>query len=154
MKQRILFVCLGNICRSPLAEGIFVQEVEKRGLSQLFEADSCGTGGWHVGELPDFRSRQVALENGFELIHRARKLNASDADGFDWIIAMDDDNFREILNRFPNARHKVRAMMSFSESKSYPSYIPDPYYGDITNFREVYKQLSDVIGDFLEFLNF
>lgn len=153
MKQRILFVCLGNICRSPLAEGIFIQEVEKRGLSHKFEADSCGTGGWHVGDLPDYRSRQVATENGFELTHRARQLKTSDADSFDWIIAMDDDNYREIINRLPSAKEKIRTMMSFSSSQNHPSFIPDPYYGDIHHFREVYGQLSDVIGEFLEFLN-
>ena len=93
----VLFVCLGNICRSPLAEGVFNSLIEARGLSNKIQCDSAGTGGWHVGELPDGRTIDVAQRHGIELSHRGRKFSREDFKLFDYIVAMDHDNLQDIM---------------------------------------------------------
>src|SRR3954468_471767 len=94
--MRICFVCLGNICRSPTAEGVFRKLAQDAGLDRQMTIDSAGTGAWHVGELPDSRSRVAARRRGYELTHRARKFTAADLDRFDLVLAMDRDNFNTL----------------------------------------------------------
>jgi len=96
--KKILFVCLGNICRSPLAEGVFVHLARQAGRGDEFEVDSCGTGSWHVGEHPDPRSQAVARKHGMILNHRARDMQRSDFENFDLIIAMDRQNKSDLLS--------------------------------------------------------
>ncbi|MFN3316607.1 MAG: low molecular weight protein-tyrosine-phosphatase, partial [Raineya sp.] len=94
--MKILFVCLGNICRSPLAEGIFRKLVEEAGLREQIEVDSAGTSAYHIGELPDYRTRQVAEKNGIMLTHKARQFKKSDFDEFDYILAADKNNLAHL----------------------------------------------------------
>lgn len=147
---KVCFVCLGNICRSPLAEGVFRRLVDSAGMSHAFEIDSAGTGGWHAGELPDPRSRAVAAAHGLALTHRARQFQASDFARFDWIIAMDRANQRDLLAIAPlqAARDKVRLLRAFAGDATAPTAathsqrasldVPDPYHGDEAGFQEVY----------------
>ena len=95
-KIRVLFVCLGNICRSPLAEGIFRYKIKKKGLSGHFEVDSCGTSNYHIGDQPDHRTSENALNHGIRLSHQARQLFFEDLKKFDYLLAMDRDNLRNI----------------------------------------------------------
>jgi protein-tyrosine phosphatase len=138
----VLFVCLGNICRSPLAEGIFTHLVEQRGLSDQFRIDSCGTGGWHAGNPPDPRSVLVASKNGLDLTRlRARKFDPDrDPHEFDWLIPMDRQNEIDIIELGTPAE-KVRLMRSYDQTLSKPSDVPDPYYGGDDGFDKVYEML-------------
>ena len=126
----VLFVCLGNICRSPLAEGVFRAELARRGLEGSFRVDSCGTGGWHVGEPPDPRSTEVAARHGVDIAgQRSRKLSNDDYAEFDWLVAMDRNNARDILARKPSgATCQVVQFMDHVPSAPGPD-VPDPYYG-------------------------
>lgn len=137
--RRILFVCLGNICRSPAAEGAFRHLVEARGLQNSFEIDSCGTAGYHTGELPDPRTRKAAREAGLDLVHRARKLRRQDLEHFDLILAMDRSNYSDIVSlaKTPEMRQKVRLFRDFDPEVSEGSEVPDPYYGNASDFQMV-----------------
>lgn len=129
MKTRILFVCLGNICRSPAAEGIMRRIVERRGLSGTFGIDSAGTYGGHRGELPDPRMRSAASRRGYALTHRSRQVREEDFDRFDMIVAMDDMNY-ESLNRLAPSREAARKIFRMAEfCRRHPdrTYVPDPY---------------------------
>ena len=139
---RVLFICLGNICRSPLAEGIFTRMVEERGLSDRFRIDSCGTGGWHAGNPPDPRSVLVASKYGLDLTHlRARKFDPHrDPIDFDWLIPMDRQNQIDIIE-LGTPEEKVRLMRSYDITLSKPSDVPDPYYGGDDGFDKVYEML-------------
>ncbi len=135
----VLFVCLGNICRSPLAEGVFRQLVEDAGLTQAFDIDSAGTGAWHVGERPDGRMALVAERHGITLDGRARQIEPEDLDRFDYLIAMDRDNLR-VLERMADARAsecEVRLLRSF-DADAGEEDVPDPYYGGASGFENVY----------------
>ncbi len=140
-RVRVLFVCLGNICRSPLAEGVFRKLVDERGLGGAIEIDSAGTGAWHVGEPPDGRMSEVALANGVSLDHQtARQLTESDLEHFTHIYAMDKSNLHDTLYLDTGDRygHKVRLFREFDpEPDDYQ--VPDPYYGGKNGFREVYS---------------
>ena len=131
-------VCLGNICRSPLAEGILRSK-----LSNNFIVDSAGTGGWHAGELPDRRSIEIANKNGLDITNqRARKFTKNDFTDFDIIYAMDNSNLKDILQLAPdeNAKSKVHLILN----ELYPNEnkdIPDPYYGQNDGFEKVYNML-------------
>ena len=138
----VLFVCLGNICRSPLAEGIFTHLVAQRGLSDQFHIDSCGTGDWHVGRPPDPRSVLVARKYGLDISHlRARQFNARrDPTDFDWLIPMDRSNQDDIVSMgTPIA--KARLLRSFDPTLQSPCDVPDPYYGGDDGFDKVYEML-------------
>jgi protein-tyrosine phosphatase len=139
-KTRVLFVCLGNIVRSPLAESMFRHFAERAGQGERFEVDSAGTGGWHTGELPDARMRQVAANRGFTYSGRARKFAAGDYDRFDWIIAMDESNRSDLraLARNEPERDRVRLMREFDPEAGPDASVPDPYYGGIDGFEYVY----------------
>ncbi|MFV1980480.1 MAG: low molecular weight protein-tyrosine-phosphatase [Rhodothermia bacterium] len=141
MPLRILFVCLGNICRSPLAEGVFRKHVAEAGLGGDVEADSAGTGAWHVGEPPDRRMRQTASRHGVYLDDiRARKFDRVDLDRFDLIIAMDRSNLQDILGMAsPQQRSKVKLFRSYDESGGGQGDVPDPYYGGPDGFEHVFE---------------
>lgn len=135
--KRILFVCLGNICRSPAAEGIFRAKAEARGLK--LEFDSAGTGGWHAGEAPDARMQKTVLSRGIDIGNlRARKFSVDDFDHFDLIYTMDTDNLKNVLKLARNNadRGKVKMLLNESFPESNKS-VPDPYFGGQRGFDEV-----------------
>ena len=137
-KTRILFVCLGNICRSPMAEGTFRHLVEQNGLQHLVEIDSAGTGAWHVGEPPDGRATTVAAQRGIDISGQsARKVKPEDFEYFDYILAMDQENHMNLLRMAPDEyRDKVRLFLEFAPGQP-ESEVPDPYYGGAGGFEHV-----------------
>lgn len=136
----VLFVCLGNICRSPLAEGIFIHMARERGVLERFRIDSCGTGAWHAGEPADPRSVAVASKHGIELPSIARQFDPRrDVEEFGWIIAMDRQN-RHNLVKAGAPDERVRLMMSFHPDPPVDE-VPDPYYGGPDGFDKVYDML-------------
>jgi protein-tyrosine phosphatase len=152
----VLFVCLGNICRSPLAEGIFIHMARERGVLDRFEVDSCGTGAWHVGEPADHRSIDVARRHGIELPSIARQVNPErDFAKFEWIIAMDRANVRSLMRSGAPAE-RVRLMRSFDPAMIHrPEHemdVPDPYDWPGDGFEEVYQMLHAACGGLLEYL--
>lgn len=150
-KTSVLFLCLGNICRSPLAEGIFRAEVGRRGLGDRFHIDSAGTGGWHAGEAPDPRSVSTARARGVDISgQRARQLRGEDFDRFDWIVAMDGDNLQTALSRRPaSARARVVPFMDYVADAPEDG-VPDPYYGGPGGFDRVYDLLAAGAGPLLD----
>jgi protein-tyrosine phosphatase len=136
---RVCFVCLGNICRSPTAEGVMRALVERAGLAGHIEIDSAGTGAWHVGEPADERARAAAARRGFQLDSVARQVTRADFDRFDYLVAMDQDNLRALERMAPDraARGKARLLRSFDPDSSRGAPVPDPYYGGDDGFEEV-----------------
>ncbi|MEZ5333626.1 MAG: low molecular weight protein-tyrosine-phosphatase, partial [Thermoanaerobaculia bacterium] len=134
--KRVLFVCLGNICRSPTAEGVLRGLIERRGLGSEVEVDSAGTGAWHVGQRADPRMRRAAAARGYDLSSLARQVRAEDFERFDLVIAMDRDNLADLeaLNGGPRA--SLRLFSSFLPAGSPPD-VPDPYYGGAEGFDRV-----------------
>lgn len=150
----VLFVCLGNICRSPLAEGIFLHKIKEAGLEDQVSADSCGTGGWHLGELADPRSREVAEKYGIVLPSRARKLHADDFEQYDVILAMDQSNLRDIqaeARRNRGGKASVYLMRDF-DLQGKGEDVPDPYYGGPQGFENVYHMLDRSTTSLLAFI--
>jgi len=140
----VLFVCTGNICRSPTAEAIFRKLVADAGMSQAIIVDSAGTHGYHIGEPPDPRAQESAAERGYDLSGlRARTVDPSDFERFDLIVAMDREHFG-ILERMaaPAAAHKLKLMMSYARA-SEEKDVPDPYYGGPQDFERVLDMLED-----------
>ena len=137
-KTRILFVCLGNICRSPMAEGSFRYLVAEQGLEHLVEIDSAGTGAWHVGDQPDQRATSTAILRGIDISGQtARKVRASDFETFDYLLAMDQENHMNLLQMSPQEhRHKVRLFLEFAPDQP-DREVPDPYYGGGAGFDHV-----------------
>lgn len=144
-KVKVLFVCMGNICRSPTAEGVFRKLVEDRGLSHLIATDSAGTHAYHIGEQPDRRSQQAALKRDVTMDDlRARKVDESDFDRFDYILAMDRDNFRnldEIEQRIGSTASKLQLFMEYAPHHS-GMEVPDPYYGGPSGFETVLDMIE------------
>jgi len=148
-KTGVLFVCLGNICRSPLAEGIFLHMAYQRGVNGWFDVDSCGTGAWHVGDAADHRSVAVALRHGVTLGHRARQFDPrTDFDRFDCLVAMDRSNRASIIHAAQTSSRTpptVRLMRSFDPSLGHAEAgapdVPDPYSGGDEGFEVVYEML-------------
>lgn len=142
-RTRILFVCLGNICRSPLAEGAFLRLLAEEGLEDRFEVDSAGTGSWHVGERPDSRAQAVAQRHGVELPGVARQVTEADLERFDYIVAMDRENFRSLgrLKRREGARARVVLLRDF-DPEGGDTDVPDPYYGGPGGFADVFEIVS------------
>jgi protein-tyrosine phosphatase len=135
---RVLFVCMGNICRSPTAAGVFRGLVEQRGLADRVVVDSAGTHAYHAGEGADRRATQTAAQRGIDLGgHVARGVRDGDFSAFDLILAMDRDNFAELVGRAPvAARPRIRMFMEFAESREVAE-VPDPYYGGPAGFDRV-----------------
>lgn len=151
---KLLFVCLGNICRSPAAEGVMQHRVNQAGRAVEFLCDSAGTGGWHAGERADPRMRDHASRRGYDLQSRARQVRPEDLKAFDWILAMDDQNYRDLLQLDPQGQnhHKVRKMTDFCR-ESLDSAVPDPYYGGDEGFEHVLDLLEDATSGLLDFID-
>jgi protein-tyrosine phosphatase len=148
--MRILFVCLGNICRSPTAEAVMRGLVAQAGLDGEVEVESAGTGSWHLGDPPDPRAVAAAAEREVELVGAARQVDESDFDRFDLLIAMDRSNRDGLLRLAPNeeARGRVRLLSEFGDGG--PRDVPDPYYGDDEGFAEVLDILERRCAALLE----
>ncbi|MGX7666919.1 low molecular weight protein-tyrosine-phosphatase [Flavobacterium pedocola] len=142
MPVKILMVCLGNICRSPLAEGILQSKLPR----ELFIVDSAGTGGWHVGQEPDKRSILTAKNRGLDITHqRGRQFSKNDFENFDYIYVMDNSNYKNVLVLAPDTASKTKVAMILNER--FPGEnidVPDPYYGGQNGFEDVYDMLDDV----------
>lgn len=152
--MKVLFVCLGNICRSPMAEGVFLDLVKKEGLEGKVIADSAGTSRYHAGSLPDARMRQVARQKGIELTHKARQLSFGDFYDFHYIVAMDESNYADIISEKPvNDDHRAKIVM-MREFDPIPdsNNVPDPYYGGPEGFENVYSILHRSCDVFLQHL--
>jgi protein-tyrosine phosphatase len=153
-KCRILFVCLGNICRSPLAEGVFLNLINQKDLQDFYTANSAGTIGYHIGALPDKRSRDVAMEHGFELRHYASKISQEDFTRYEYIVAMDHSNVEDIKRLAGNNedwKNKILLMRDF-DLEARGMAVPDPYYDGPEKFEEVYHMLVKANEGFIEWL--
>jgi protein-tyrosine phosphatase len=152
MSKSVLFVCLGNICRSPAAEGVFRKMVTDAGLHQQIVIDSAGTGGWHVGDAPDSRMIRHAQERGYDLRDlEARQIAApEDFKRFDYILTMDDSNLKNVLALDPKGEHhgKVRPLVSFCKIHSVKE-VPDPYYKADEGFEHVLDLIEDACNELL-----
>ena len=155
MATKILFVCLGNICRSPAAEGVFKQKIKERDLEKLFAVDSAGTGSWHVGNLADPRMRETALSRGIELTSRSRKIEESDLYKFDHILVMDNDNLdavKSLIKDHTNpVNSKIKLILSYSKNSQLKE-VPDPYYGGQNGFDKVIDLLDDAMDGLIDSL--
>lgn len=150
--KKILFVCLGNICRSPGAEAVFNTLIEKYGLENELQCDSAGTAAYHVGELADARMREIGAKRGYNLTSRARRIDPNrDFDQFQTIIGMDRQNVRDLkgIARNKNERKQIFLMTDFCINKSYDS-VPDPYFGGDAGFGLVYDILEDACEGLLK----
>ena len=148
---KVLFVCLGNICRSPMAEAIFHHQVQQADLGQSIHTDSAGTSNYHPGEPPDHRTLEVLRAQGIETQQTARQIKARDFQDFDYILAMDRNNFTNI-ERMADQQGKTHArlkmMGAYAEAAGEPN-VPDPYYGDLKNFADVYAMLAPACENLL-----
>lgn len=141
MSVKILMVCLGNICRSPLAEGILASKLPK----DKFTVDSAGTGHWHIGHQPDKRSLETAMRNGLDISHqRGRQFSAADFDAFDYIYVMDNSNYADVIALAQTDEHRGKVRLILDEM--FPGEnvdVPDPYYGMQNGFDMVYRMLDE-----------
>ena len=148
---KVLFVCTGNICRSPTAEGVFRHMVEERGLADRVEADSAGIGSWHVGDPPDPRSTETALARGIDIRdQRARKVRPYDFEEFDLLLAMDSGHHDAMSRaRPPDLLARIRLFLEYSPDLGIRD-VPDPYYGGPGGFQQVFDLVSDALMELLE----
>jgi protein-tyrosine phosphatase len=153
MAYKLLFVCLGNICRSPSAEGVMNFLIEQDNLEHVIQCDSAGTSSYHIGAAPDHRMTQAASRRGITLTGRARQLVPQDLQDFDLILAMDRENYHDILRLDPSQtfHHKVRMMCDFCTEHS-SADVPDPYYGGTEGFNYVIELLMDACSGLLQHL--
>ncbi|MEO1128658.1 MAG: low molecular weight protein-tyrosine-phosphatase [Planctomycetota bacterium] len=156
-KIAVLFVCMGNICRSPLAEGMFEHLARERGVLDRFRIDSCGTGGWHTGERADRRMRATAEQRGVELTSRARQIDPAydfpngNGDGFAHILVMDRQNHIEVLE-LGAPPERVALLRSFDPTAGETAEVPDPYYGGQRGFDDVYDMVERACTGLLDAL--
>lgn len=150
MAVSVLFVCLGNICRSPTAHGVFENMVKQQGHDQLISIDSAGTGSWHIGASPDERSAAVALQRGYDLSHlKARKVTKNDFSQFDYILAMDEQNLSDLRDMQPtNYTGHLSLFLDFAEADEHE--VPDPYYGGPQGFDHVLDLVEQASEGLLE----
>jgi protein-tyrosine phosphatase len=149
--MRVLFVCLGNICRSPLAEAIFVHKTTQQGMAGLFKADSCGTSNYNIGEGPDHRTQANAHRNGVQVNHTARQITPDDVMQFDRILVMDDQNYKNVLS-FCDPEHHHKVMMIRAFDPYGPGDVPDPYWGHEQDFQDVFEMLDRTIDELIRHL--
>lgn len=149
---RVLFVCLGNICRSPTAHGVFQYKLEQRGLAAYVEVDSAGTAAWHAGKSADARSVAAAAERGYDLTPlRARQAVAQDFDAFDYVLAMDADNLHNLQQLKPAAARTEPALFLASFARDFQQEeVPDPYYGGADGFEQVLNLVEDACDGLLD----
>ena len=154
--MKLLFVCLGNICRSPAAEGVFLHLLNERGLNDRFLVDSAGTGGWHVGNPADRRMQAAASRRGIQLPSRARQISLDDLSTFDLVLTMDDDNLMAVQALAKEAGSRatasIKPMLSYARNFS-ETEVPDPYYGGDTGFEHVLDLLEDACSNLLDKLS-
>lgn len=150
-KTKVLFVCLGNICRSPTAEGVFRHVVAERNLAKLFEIDSAGTSDWHVNKSPDGRTVKAAAKRGYDLSSfRGRQAVAKDFEHFDYILAMDESNLSNLRALAP-ANHSANLGLFLDFAHNFDQQeVPDPYYGGADGFELVLDLIEDASNGFLE----
>jgi protein-tyrosine phosphatase len=150
-KVKVLFVCMGNICRSPTAEGVFEQHVQNAKLSNTIEIDSAGTHAYHVGEMPDPRSQKTALKRGIDLSSlRARRAIADDFETFDYVLAMDRDNQQSLQAICPiGLEYKLHLFLSYAPNLEHDE-VPDPYYGGPMGFERVLDMIEEASAGLLQ----
>jgi protein-tyrosine phosphatase len=149
---RVLFVCLGNICRSPAAEGVFLHLLAQEGLEDRFVVDSAGTGGWHVGQPADRRMRAAAERRGIDLPSRARQLDAGDLSSFDYILTMDATNLADVqalAREVGGGSARIEPLVRYCREMD-AHEVPDPYYGGTDGFEHVLNLLEDACRGLLE----
>jgi len=151
MKKKILFVCLGNICRSPMAEGVMLKLIKDAGLEDQYEIDSAGIMGYHEGELADSRMRMHASKRGYNLVSLSRPVRTEDFYDFDLIIGMDDSNIRDLNDRAPSPQEvtKIHRMTEYC-TRHDADHVPDPYYGGAGGFEYVIDLLEDACAGLLK----
>jgi protein-tyrosine phosphatase len=152
-KIKVLFVCMGNICRSPTAEGVFAKLLKERSLEDFFTIDSAGTHAYHVGDAPDLRAQKAALDRGIELTHlRARKVIMGDFEDFDFLLVMDDDNFATLSDACPaQYKNKINYFLDYAPQLG-TRFVPDPYYGGKYGFEKVLDLIEAASVGFLSSL--
>ncbi|KAI3590171.1 Low molecular weight protein tyrosine phosphatase [Cupriavidus sp. U2] len=152
-KYAVLMCCMGNICRSPTAEGVLRAKLEAAGLSDRVELDSAGTHGYHVGRAPDARSQRAALQRGYDLSAlRARQVDVADFDRFDLVLAMDLENMAGLRRLLPGvSADKLRLLMSFA-TRYRVEEVPDPYYGEGDGFERVLDYIEDACDGVIDML--
>jgi protein-tyrosine phosphatase len=152
-KIKVLFVCMGNICRSPTAEGVFTKLLKEQNLDEYFVIDSAGTHAYHVGEAPDLRAQHAALEREIQLNHlRARKVVMGDFEDFDFLLAMDDDNYVALMDACPDEyKDKISYFLDYAPHLD-TREVPDPYYGGKYGFERVLDLAEEASAGFLSIL--
>ncbi len=152
-KIRVIFVCLGNICRSPMAEVIFNDKIKKMKLDHQITGSSAGTARWHIGENADPRTIETAARHGISMNHKVRQMSSPDLDKFEYILAMDEENLKDIRLMFRGKKEgpKVFKIRDFDTSH-HGADVPDPYYGEEEDFDAVYRILDKACENFIDFL--
>ena len=149
---KVLFVCLGNICRSPLAEVVVAGQAERRNLNENFHFASAGTGSWHIGNGADHRSAQTASAHGLDLSnHQAQQITRTKIDRWDWFVAMDQSNYTDLL-RMGAPEERLLLMRQFEPGFDRVPDVPDPYYGGPDGFEDAYRMLCDNADRLLDYL--
>ena len=152
-KKAVLFVCLGNICRSPVAEAIFIKLIKERGIEKEFIVDSAGTGSWHIGKKADSRMRYSAQNRDIDITSKARQINKSDFEKFNYILTMDNSNYLNVINLKDRESSsdfaKIRKIQDFSYLYK-EREVPDPYFGGEDGFDYVIDILEDSVEGFLK----
>ena len=149
--RSVLFVCLGNICRSPAAEGVMLDVVDNAGLSDAVQVDSAGTGGWHVGNMADSRMRAAANRRGYDLQSRARQVTADDIEQFDLVIAMDQSNLENLKRLAVGRADNIHMLGEYLDADNPPD-VPDPYYGGEAGFDQVLDMIERACPEILKTL--
>ena len=148
--KKILFVCLGNICRSPMAEAIFNHKIKEKGLESYFLGDSAGTANYHVGDYPDPRTVETVSKNGIKIHHQGQQFKKKHTSAFHYLVAMDASNQQNMSREIGDNQTEVYLMRDFDPIEK--GDVPDPYYGGIGGFDEVFDILDRSIENFIEFL--